>query len=358
MNDGNGTGTRVLIVAPSPDKIGGQAIQARRLIEAFVSSPEIGLTFLPNDPPTPFSGIKYLRTVAASIRFWISLLIKVPTADVVHVFSAGMTGYAIATLPPLIVARIFGVPVVLNYHSGELREHIEQWPQTSLPTMRRFQRVVVPSEFLVTIFAEHGIKAKAIFNFIDADRFAFRKRDPLRPVFLSNRNFEPHYNVADCLRAFRIIRERFPEARLIVAGHGSQEIELKEVAVELGLENVEFVGRVDPTEMAPLYDRADVFLNSSVVDNMPLSIIESFAAGLPVVTYATGGIPFIVEHERNGLLVETMLPEGLADAATRLLKDPKLAAGIIRNAREDVAKYSVHRVREDWIKFYKDLGSV
>ncbi len=356
MNDGNETRTRVLIVAPSPDKIGGQAIQARRLIEAFDGNPEIELSFLPNDPPTPFSGIKYLRTVAASIRFWFSLLIKVPTADVVHVFSAGMTGYVIATLPPLIVARIFGVPAVLNYHSGELREHIEQWPQTSLPTMRRFQRVVVPSEFLVKIFAGHGIKADAIFNFVDADRFAFRKRDPLRPVFLSNRNFEPHYNVADCLRAFRIIRERFPDARLIVAGYGSQEPELKGLADDLELGNVEFVGRVEPAEMPSLYDRADVFLNSSVVDNMPLSIIESFAAGLPVVTYATGGIPFIVENERNGLLVESLSPEGLAEAAIRLLEDPKLAAGIIKSARDDVAKYSFERVRRDWIDFFRKLG--
>lgn len=358
MNEGNEARTRVLIVAPSPDKIGGQAIQARRLIEAFDGNPEIELTFLPNDPPTPFSGMKYLRTVAASIRFWISLLIQVSTADVVHVFSAGMSGYVIATLPPLIVSRIFGVPAVLNYHSGELREHIEHWPQTSLPTMRRFQRVVVPSEFLVAIFADYGIRARAIFNFVDSDRFAFRKREPLRPVFLSNRNFEPHYNVADCLRAFRIIRERFSEARLIVAGHGSQESELKELAAELGPDGIEFVGRVEPAEMPALYDRADVFLNSSVVDNMPLSIIESFAAGLPVVTYATGGIPYLVDHQRNGLLVDKPSPVGLANAAIRLLDDAKLAAGVIENARADVAKYSFESVRQDWVDFYTKLGSV
>lgn len=358
MNEGNKAKTRVLIVAPSPDKIGGQSIQARRLVEAFDGSPEIEMAFLPNDPPTPFSRIKYLRTIAASIRFWISLLMEIPTAEAVHVFSAGMTGYVIATLPPLIIARIFGVPAVLNYHSGELREHIEHWPQTSLPTMRRFQRIVVPSEFLVAIFADHGIRARAIFNFVDSDRFAFRKREPLRPVFLSNRNFEPHYNVADCLRAFRIIHERFPEARLIVAGHGSQESELKELAEELELVNVEFVGAIDPADMPAIYDRADVFLNSSVVDNMPLSIIESFAAGLPVVTYATGGIPFIVAHERNGLLVETMSPEGLASASIRLLEDSELSANIVKNAREDVAKYSFESVRQDWVDFYRNLNSI
>lgn len=355
MNEGTESRIRVLVVAPSPDKIGGQSIQARRLIEAFDGSTEIELTFLPNDPPTPFSGVKYLRTFAASIRFWISLLIQVSTTDVVHVFSAGMTGYVIATIPPLIVARIFGVPAVLNYHSGELREHIEHWPQTSLPTMRRFQRVVVPSEFLVAIFADHGIRAESIFNFVDSDRFAFRKREPLRPVFLSNRNFEPHYNVADCLRAFRIIHERFPEARLFVAGHGSQEFELKELAEELELVNVEFVGAIDPAEMPSLYDRADVFLNSSVVDNMPLSIIESFAAGLPVVTYATGGIPYIVDNEHNGLLVETRSPEGLAEAAIRLIEDPELAARVVKNAKSDVSKYSFESVRDKWIEFYRSV---
>ncbi len=344
--------TRVLIVATSPEIIGGQSIQARRLLEAFDGDEAIELAFLPNDPATPFRRIKYLRTILASLRFWFSLVLKIPQFDVVHVFSSAMTGYVIATLPPLLIARIFGVSSVLNYHSGELREHIEHWPATALPSMRRFDRIVVPSRFLAEIFAENGLEAAVIPNFVDTERFAFREREMLRPMFLSNRNLEAHYNVGDCLRAFQLIQDRVPGASLIVAGSGSEEESLKSLALELDLRNVEFVGRIAPDEMPQIHLKADIYLNSSVVDNMPLSFIEAFSSGLPVVSYATGGIPYIVKDRETGMLAEQGNVEELAARAVELLEDRELARSIVANARAEVSKYSFESVRSDWVNFY------
>lgn len=344
---------KVLVIATSPAVIGGQSIQARRLIDAFADDGAVELRFVPNDPNTPFRGIKYLRTVFASVRFWLSLLISVPRSDVVHVFSSGMSGYAIATLPPFFIARLFGVPAILNYHSGELRDHIEQWPATALPSMRRFESVVVPSEFLVGIFAEHGVAAHSVFNFVDATRFRFKDRERFRPVFLSNRNLEPHYNVGDCLRAFGLIQARIPEARLVIAGAGSEEAELKSLAETIQLKNVDFIGHIQPDRMPELFEECDVYLNTSVVDNMPLSFIESFAAGVPVVSYATGGIPYIVADRESGMLVETGDFEALAARAVEIIEDPELGRRIASNARSEVEKYSFENVRAEWIRVYR-----
>jgi glycosyltransferase involved in cell wall biosynthesis len=348
---------RILVVATSPEVVGGQSVQARRLIDAFARDEEIELEFLANDPPTPFRGIKYLRTVFASLRFWFSLILRVPASDGVHVFSSAMTGYVIATLPPLIVSRIFGVPAILNYHSGELREHIENWPRTALPSMRRFDRIIVPSRFLAEILAEHGLRASAIANLSDQNSFRFRKRDPLRPVFLANRNLEAHYNVGDCLRAFRLIRDRHPDAQLIVAGSGSEERALRSLAEELAvIRAVEFAGRVEPGKMPDLCDRADIYLNSSVVDNMPLSIIEAFSAGLPVVSYATGGIPYLVTDRENGLLAPMGDVERLAELACELLANRKLAQGLIAAACVESEKYRFDAIRGDWSAAYRALA--
>ena len=68
--------------------------------------------------------------------------------------------------------------------------------------MRMFDRIVVPSRFLVDVFAKFDLQARAIFNFVETEKFKFRDRRPLKPVFLSNRNFEAHYQVGDILRAF------------------------------------------------------------------------------------------------------------------------------------------------------------
>ena len=82
------------------------------------------------------------------------------------------------------------------------------------------------------------------FNLIETDRFAFRERPILRPVFLSNRNFERHYRVDLVLRAFAIIQDRIPDARLIVAGDGPERLSLERLARDLKLNNTEFAGRV------------------------------------------------------------------------------------------------------------------
>ena len=336
--------------------IGGQSIQAKRLTDAFAADAGVEMSFLPNNPETAFQNIKYLRTVFASLKFWWSLLRRVRRADVVQVFSSATTGYIIATLPPLVAAKLYGKRIVLNYHSGELEAHIENWRKTALPTMERFDEIVVPSQFLVDVYAKHGLRAAAIYNFVDASAFRFRRRDEFRPVFLSNRNFEAHYNVADILRAFQVIQRRFPAAALKIAGFGTEESKLKRLAAELKLENVEFVGKISNEEMARLYDRTDVYLNSSLVDNMPLSIIEAFACGLPVVSYATGGIPYLVENERTGLLIEPRDFEALARKAIFLLENQEFTKKLVAKARAEVVKYSWESVRSAWLELYTRLA--
>lgn len=336
--------------------IGGQSIQAKRLLDAFENDSQVEMSFLPNNPETVFQNIKYLRTIFASLKFWWSLLTNIYRFDVVQVFSSATTGYIIATLPPLIISKIYGRKVVLNYHSGELAHHIETWKKTALPTMRKFDCIVVPSQFLVDVFAKYNLKAKAIFNFVDSANFKFREREMFRPIFLSNRNFEAHYNVGDVLRAFQIVQKRFPEAALIVAGFGTEEAKLKQLAEDLKLKRVEFAGKISNEEMARLYEKTDVYLNSSLVDNMPLSFIEAFSCGLPVVSYATGGIPYLVENDKTGLLVEPRDFEGLAQKAIFLLEDQEFAKKIVAKAHAEVVKYSWENVRSEWLELYARLA--
>ncbi len=223
--------------------------------------------------------------------------------------------------------------------------------------MRAFDRIVVPSQFLVDVFARFDLRAEAISNFVETEKFKFRERPALHPVFLSNRNFEAHYRVGDALRAFAIIQEKIPDARLLIVGAGSEEARLKKLAQELRLENAEFAGRVEQEEMPAFYDRADVYLNSSIVDNMPLSIIEAFACGLPVVTSDAGGIPYLVEHEENGLLAPANDYRSLAREAVRLFETEGLAQKIIAKARAECVKYSWSQIREQWLAAYEELAA-
>src|SRR5207249_3914971 len=139
------------------------------------------------------------------------------------------------------------------YRSGAAFDHLAKWPHTSIPVLKRASLIVVPSGFLVGVFARFGLRAESVFNFVEVDRIPYRVRRNLRPHFLANRNFAAHYNVGCVLRAFARIQATVPDARLTVAGDGAQRTELHALARELGLRNVDFLGQVPPQRMPALY---------------------------------------------------------------------------------------------------------
>jgi len=352
---------RVLIVAPSLRILGGQAVQAARLLEPLKGDARVQISFLPINPVLPsflgkLQSIKYLRTVVTWPLYAFSLLTEISKYDIVHVFSASYLSFLLAPAPAIMVSKFKNKKVILNYHSGEAEDHLARWPKTTTSTINMADAIVVPSKYLVDVFERFGFKSRAIFNTVEMNRFKFRIRRPLRPHFLSNRNLEPHYNVEAILLAFSIIQARFKDARLTIAGDGSQRSHLQRAAKKLGLRHADFVGQIPHDRIHSLYDECDIYLNSSNIDNMPCSIIESFAAGLPVVTTNAGGIPHIVTHEETGLLVKRGDHCALADAAIRLLDDEVLAWKIARKAREECEKYSWQAVGDQWISLYQEIA--
>jgi L-malate glycosyltransferase len=339
------------------DIVGGQAVQAVRLIEHLKREPSIEVDFLPVNPRLPgilrkLQSIKYVRTVTTSILYWVKLLTTIPSFDVVHIFSASYFSFLLAPGPAILVASLFGRKIVLNYHSGEAEDHLQRWPKTSIPLLKMAHEIIVPSPYLVRVFSKFGLPATAIFNVIDFEQLTFRQRGQLRPRFLSNRNFEAHYGVDVVLRAFRSIQQRFADASLKVAGNGPCGEALHKLADELNLRNVEFLGIVERERMGELYNEADCFLNGSRIDNQPLSILESFASGLPVVTTNAGGIPDMVTDGVTGMLVKMDDYEALAHSAIKLIEQPEVAAQITSAAREECARYTWEAVRGQWLSAY------
>lgn len=352
---------RLLLVAPALRILGGQAVQANYLLQHLSKEPNFEVSFVPHNPRLPgplrlLQSIKYVRTLVTSFVYCINLLIQVPRHDIVHTFSASYLSFLIAPAPAILIARLFGKKVILNYRSGEAEDHLRTWPRTAAPIMRLANEIIVPSQYLIDVFWKFGLRATAVANITELDRFKFKERKPLLPIFLSNRNLYPLYNVACILRAFAKIQQTFPEARLIIAGDGSQRASLEALARELELKNVEFRGRVAPHTMHELYNEAHIFLNSSNIDNMPGSILESFATGMPVVSTSAGGIRCIVTHEQTGLLVPRNDHDALAAWAIRLLESPELASSIARNAFEECAAYKWDAVREKWLAVYTRLA--
>ncbi|MGE5645469.1 MAG: glycosyltransferase family 4 protein [Acidobacteriota bacterium] len=347
---------RVLLIAPSMRILGGQAIQAQFLLEQFRKEPSIAAGFLPIDAKLfgPLAAVPFLRTLCRLLLYLASLAATVPRYDIVHAFSASYWSYALWTLPAILAGRLFRKKVIVHYHSGEAEDHLTRW-RSAVPTLALAHEIVVASEYLVSVFANFGLRSRAIFNILDASPFHYRRRERLRPVFLTNRGLEPVYNVGCVLRAFEIVQRSCPDASLAVAHDGSSRAQLESLARELKLRNTKFVGSVPRETMARLYDEADIYLMSPDMDCTPGSVLECFASGLPVVATKAGGVPFVVRHEQTGLLVDCGDHEALAASALWLLENQDLAADLAGRARLECAKYEAEPVRREWVRLYREL---
>ncbi len=344
----------IALVAGSLDIVGGQEVQAAILCERFREQ-GYKLEFVPINPRFPrairwLRRVPYFRTVVNELLY-LPRLARLRRAGVVHVFSASYWSFLLAPVPAMLAAKAFRKRVVLNYHSGEAADHLSRWGMLVHPFLKLADEIVVPSEYLRGVFARHGYRARVIRNVVDTSRFRFRERRPLRARILSTRNLEPIYRIDDTLRAFALLRARRPEATLTIAGSGSEEKRLRRLAAPFG-DAVRFIGRVDPASMPRVYDDADIFVNSSVVDNQPLSILEAFAAGLPVVSTPTGEIANMVREGQTGSIAPAGSPEAIADAIARLLTDPDTAIAMARRARAEVDQYTWPAVRNQWEAVY------
>jgi glycosyltransferase involved in cell wall biosynthesis len=157
------------------------------------------------------------------------------------------------------------------------------------------------------------------------------------------------------LRAFALVRARARDARLIVAADGPERASLERLAGELGRDGIEFTGWIAPESIGSLYAAADVLLNTSGErDNVPMSILEAFAAGLPVVSTAVAGIPELVRDGETGLLTPPGDHRAIAAAVLRLLDDPELASRLAHAARESLGRHRWEAVRGPWLALYEE----
>lgn len=350
---------RVAIVAPSLRHIGGQSVQADLLLNCWNGDPEVEAFFIPVDPGLGrylelALEVPFLRTVLREFPYLMSLRRELKNADIVHAFSASYTSFLLAPAPALLIGHRLKKKVVINYRSGEAEDHLQRSAR-AVRLLAVADARIVPSLYLKTVFARFGLEANVVPNVIDTRQFRYRVREPLRPNFICSRGFHVYYRVDLVVRAFAAIKEAFPESRMCLVGKGSLEGQIRTLAHELNLRDVEFAGSVGRDKIGGFYDRADIFINASAVDNMPGSILEAFGAGTPVVSTAPEGVRYIVEHERTGLLCDPGDWKALAENALRLLREPGLARRIAANAYDESKRYHWENVRSGWLAVYRSL---
>lgn len=359
----NAKGLRIGLVGPLPPPSGGMANQTRQLAR-LLGQEGVEVQIVQVNAPYRPHWVGSLRGVRALFRlapFLFRLWDVAGRVQLFHVMANSGWAWHLYAAPAIWIAKLRRVPVVVNYRGGSAEEFFARSLFWIRPTMRLADRLVVPSRFLQQVFARFGLTAEVVPNVIDLSRFAPRPANlgprADEPHIIVTRNLESIYDIGTAVRALAIVTKTSPSARMTIAGSGPERNKLGELVGALGLSgNVTFTGRLDNDRMGELYQQADLFLNPSLVDNMPISILEALASGVPVVTTDVGGIPFLVEHQKTAILVAPRDADAMARALLDLLNDPARARRLASAGRDSVQQYTWSNVRARLFDVYSGVA--
>jgi glycosyltransferase involved in cell wall biosynthesis len=250
------------------------------------------------------------------------------------------------------VLRLAHKPYVLTLHGGNLPNFARREPRRVQRLLGSAAAVTTPSRYLLEQMRPYSARLHLLPNALQIDNYEFRPRQHPRPHLVWLRAFHSIYQPELAVEVVSRLVGGFPEIALTMAGPDKRDgsrSRTEALAEQLGIgSRVALPGRVPKAEVPACLNRGDVFLNTTTVDNAPVSVLEAMACGLCVVSTNVGGIPYLLEDQRDALLVPAGDAEAMAAAVRRLLTEPGLAERLSRGARDKAEQFAWSVVLPQW----------
>jgi L-malate glycosyltransferase len=271
--------------------------------------------------------------------------------DVAHVDVFSSRAFLLSKVVCWTLLRI-KKPFILTLHGGNLPVFAARWEGTVRALLKSADAVTVPSGYLLKQMSPFRSDLRLIPNAIDINSYVFRIREKTQPKLIWLRAFHSVYNPLLAIKVVALLKRDHPNIELIMAGPDKGDgslIATKQLVKDLGIEgNVQFPGKISKSEISSWLNKADIFINTTNVDNTPVSVLEAMACGLCVISTNVGGIPFLIENEIDGLLVPSNDSDCMAKAVHRILQSPRLAINLSRNARIKAALHDWSVILPRW----------
>ena len=247
------------------------------------------------------------------------------------------------------LCRFFKLKYIPILHGGNLPNRLKNNPKLSRLIFSKSYTNVSPSLYLKKAFEDFGYSNTTyIPNAIEIEKYSFNNRSIQAPKILWVRSFNEIYNPQMAIRVLKNLKNDEIDASLCMVGpDGGLLKEVKQLAEQLQV-NVKFTGKLTKAEWINLSKDYNVFINTTNFDNMPISVIEAMALGLPVVSTNVGGIPFLIKHEKQGVLVEQNNEQEMANAIKYLIDNKSKTEDIVKSARQNVEQFSWNNVKQLW----------
>jgi len=325
-----------------------------------------------NLPSLPFFGYKGERITMP--LGWSFRKVRKFKPDIIHSHTSFGVGWE-----AIFCAKILKIPLVGTHHTffDHYLKHISldfeivkklSW-KFFIAYFNYCDLLLSPSQALKDEFKNKGMDKpiKVIFNPTDVDFFMppaseqckkeLKKKYKIADktiVYMGRLSYEK--SIDQVIQAFALVNKRIPEVRLMILGDGPEKSILKKMCKECDLsDRVDFIGRYNhDEELIGRLGASDIFVTASKSENLPVSLLEAMACGLPIVAVDEKGIPEVVKNNLNGYIVQADQPDLLAEKIIQLLTDKDIAK-FAYASRELVKKYSSSAYAKNLEKYYSEL---
>jgi L-malate glycosyltransferase len=304
---------KVLLIANYIKSRGGIAVQVELLMEKLTNEGnEVSL----------FNTKKSLF-----YRFFIlpfQLIHAGKVKDIFHIHGCSYAGFFPIVLG-VCIGRLLNKKIIITYHGGNASEFFAKYPRIIKFIFKQADKIIVLSQFLADEFLKYGIKTEIIPNIINKKGIDYLQRKYFFPQLITTRSLSSVYDIKTAINAFAIVQKKYINASLHIVGIGPEELELKKIVSEKGIQNVVFTGLVNNNEIYEYLKLADFWCNPTTKDNMPVSLLEAINAGLVIVSTNVGGIPYMVEHNKSAWLVNKGDSAEMAKGILHLIENQDIA---------------------------------
>lgn len=256
--------------------------------------------------------------------------------------------------------RRAGKPYILTLHGGNLPAFSLHWPGRVRRLLGSASAVTTPSRYLFEQMIPYREDLQLLPNPLHVPKYTFRLREQAEPRLIWLRAFHAVYNPTLAPAVVAWLKPQFPSIHLSMVGPDKGDGSLQrtqEAARQHDVTaHIAFPGGVPNRDVPRWLQKGDIFLNTTNVDNAPVSVLEAMACGLCVVSTNVGGIPYLLEHEQNALLVPPDDAEAMAKAVQRLLTQPALARHLSHHAHLKAEQFDGPAIIAQWECLLEKVG--
>jgi len=331
---------KILLIANYKPSVGGISGQIEISLEYF------------NDNINQIDLFNTKDNILKRILMPFVLFIKGRKYDIFHIHGCSFFGFFPIVIG-VMIGKLLKKKIIITYHGGELYEFINKYKTKVIYFLNKADIITVPSKYLQNILNNNSIKSKYLPNIIRDDNVYFKKREKLKPILIVTRTLDEVYNIPLSIMAFKDLKKVVPDAKLKIVGDGKLKNEILELVKKENIDDIEFIGRVPNSKIGEILNTADIFINTSNKDNMPLSLFEALACGLPVISTNVGGIPDYFTDGINGFLIEPNNKEQLTNKILYVLNNQDEVQKIIDNGYQTFEKLTLRNLKSEYLKLYE-----